>query len=281
MMTTTRVVAAACLALLSCGPAPEAQRAEARTGSSLFAAAADAQWRLPRRLHEISGLAVAPDGRLFGHDDEAGVIHELSLEAGGGVVKSFALGEPVARGDFEGLAIAPDGAFYIVESTGRLLRFREAGDGAHAPFETLDTGMRDVCEIEGLAYHARRRGLLIACKAHRETTDVVLYLWSLRTRRASVFLQAPASQVAQAAFVQAFRPSGVEIDPRTNRVIVLSARDRAWAEFSAAGVLLAARRLAGAHPQPEGIAVLRDGALAVADEGGDLRALLTRYPRTP
>jgi uncharacterized protein YjiK len=279
-MTIRRGAALACvhLALAGCSPAPA--RVEALTGESQFVAVADGQWRLPRRLNEISGLATTPDGRLFGHDDEVGAIHELSLDAGA-AVKTFALGDPVVRGDFEGLAIAPNGAFFIVESTGRLLRFREAEDGAHAPFEAFDTGLGGACEIEGLAFDAADNGLIIACKTHTGGDDVLLYLWSLHTRRVSVLLRAPAAQVATAAFVNAFRPSGVEVDPRTERIIVLSARERALAEFSRDGALVAARRLAGAHPQPEGIAILPDGGLVIADEAGDLRALLTRYPRAP
>ena len=32
-------------------------------------------WELPRRLTEISGLAAAPDGRVFTHEDEDGIIY--------------------------------------------------------------------------------------------------------------------------------------------------------------------------------------------------------------
>ncbi|MBI1187561.1 MAG: hypothetical protein GC206_09570 [Alphaproteobacteria bacterium] len=282
-MTTTRRRwrwALASFALIGCAPDTAAPRAPARTGASLFADAADAQWRLPRALQEISGLARAPDGRVFGHNDEAGLIYELDMRDGA-VAKTFAIGDPTVRGDFEGLAITPEGVFYIVESTGRLLRFADAADGAHVQFEAFDTGLADLCEIEGLAYHAPRRGLVIACKTHRDAGDAVLYLWSTRTRRVSEFLRVSSAHIAEAAFVSAFRPSAVEIDPRSQRLLVLSARDRAWAEFDAQGALVAARRLAGAHPQPEGLTVLSDGALLIADEGGDLRGLLTRYPRAP
>ena len=63
---------------------------------SLFAAAPAQQRRLPRRLREISGLAVTSDGRLFGHDDERAVIYEIDVE-GGQIVKSFAIGDPPRR----------------------------------------------------------------------------------------------------------------------------------------------------------------------------------------
>ena len=61
---------------------------------------------LPGRLEEISGLAITPEGRLFGHDDERAVVHEIDAE-GGEVGKRFTVGDPPLAGDFEGMAIGP------------------------------------------------------------------------------------------------------------------------------------------------------------------------------
>ena len=62
---------------------------------------------LPRRLREVSGLAMTADGRLLAHHDEAAVVFEID-DASGRVVKQFQLADldaPVA-GDFEGIAAA-------------------------------------------------------------------------------------------------------------------------------------------------------------------------------
>jgi hypothetical protein len=133
----------ALLVLLACGePAPLAQPRGA--DASLFADAPDRQWRLPERLREISGLAAGPDGRLFGHDDEAAIVYEIDVERGA-LVKAFALGEPVETGDFEGLALTPAGDFWLTTSRGRLYRFREGADGAHVAYQRFDTGLSQVC----------------------------------------------------------------------------------------------------------------------------------------
>jgi uncharacterized protein YjiK len=272
--------AAALLALAACSP-HSAPAQTAPGGASLFAEAPDLQWRLPDRLREISGLAVAPDGRLFGHDDETAVIYEIDV-ADGRLVKAFALGDPVETGDFEGLAITSDGAFWLVTSRGRLSRFHEADDGAHVAYERFNTGLDDVCEIEGLAYLAAEESLILACKRNqaRDMRDTVsLHAWRIGADAATPWRALPESEIAAAAGVRSFRPSSIEIDAGTGRIILLSANDNALAELSADGALVAARSLSSAHPQPEGIAVLRDGALVIADEAGSARPVISRYPR--
>lgn len=272
--------AAALLALVACSP----YSAPAQTGpvgASLFAEAPDLQWRLPDRLREISGLAVASDGRLFGHDDETAVIYEIDI-ADGRLVKAFALGDPVETGDFEGLAITPDGGFWLVTSRGELFRFQEGDDGAHVTYERFNTGLDDVCEIEGLAYLAAEESLILACKRNqaRGMRDMIsLHAWRIGVDAATPWRALPESEIAVAAGVRSFRPSSIEIDAGTGRIILLSANDRALAELSTEGALVAARALSGAHPQPEGVAVLPDGALVIADEAGSARPLISRYPR--
>ena len=62
-------------------------------------------FELPKKLREISGIALAADGRLFAHGDERAAIFQLDT-ASGEIVKEFYLGrEGGMSGDFE-LAIA-------------------------------------------------------------------------------------------------------------------------------------------------------------------------------
>src|SRR5574339_266282 len=60
-----------------------------------LASAPAASVRLPAELHEISGLAVSADGRVFAHGDEEGTIYQLDPRSGR-VTKQFAL---AAEGD--------------------------------------------------------------------------------------------------------------------------------------------------------------------------------------
>ena len=50
------------------------------------------QVKLSNQLKEISGLASSNDGRIFGHDDEEGVIHQID-PSNGEIVKRFQLGD--------------------------------------------------------------------------------------------------------------------------------------------------------------------------------------------
>ena len=98
---------------------------------------------LPGRLNEISGLAFTPDGRLFGHDDERGRVHEIDPGTGE-VGKRFDLGEDMVRDDFEGMAIAGE-RFFLISSRGWLYEFREVGDRESAPYRVTDTGVGANC----------------------------------------------------------------------------------------------------------------------------------------
>jgi uncharacterized protein YjiK len=252
-------------------------------GASLFAAEPQGQWRLPKRLREVSGLAVTPDGRVMGHDDELAVVCQIDLE-GGDIVKRFALGAPALRGDFEGLAIDAAGDFYLTTSSGWLYRFREGDDRGHVPFETFDTGLRHQAEIEGLAFHAGDDAVIIAAKinyAPDMRAALVLYAWSPRrpSEPARPWLTVPVAPLAEAIGARAFHPSSVEIDPTTGRLVVLAARENAMVELDERGQLLAARWLGRLHRQAEGSAILSDGTLVIADEGGNARATITRYAR--
>jgi uncharacterized protein YjiK len=279
-MMTTRGALILALALAACAPPHEAARAQAAEGSR-FAAAPAQQWRLPEQLREISGLAVGPDGRLFGHDDERAAVYEIDA-AQGRLVKAFALGDPPLTGDFEGLAIAPEGTFWLSTSGGEVFRFREGGDGAHVEFDRFDTGLGEICEVEGLAYLAAEESLILACKrnharAMRDRTAI--YIWPF-SGEAELWLNLPEAELAQAAGVRHFRPSSLDVDARAGRLLLLSAADAALVELSADGALMSARRLEGEHVQPEGVAALAGGALVIADEAGGRAnaAMLSIYP---
>ena len=85
--------------------------------------------------------------------------------------------------------------------------------------------------------------------------------------------------LADAVGAQSFHPSSVEIDAETGRLVVLAGREHAMVELDGQGILLAARSLGPHHRQAEGASILPDGALVIADEGGDAHARMTRYAR--
>ena len=267
--------------LPACGPAPEQTRAPG-AGASLFANAPSVQWRLPDRLREISGLAFTSDGRLFAHDDERAVLYQMDVVRGE-ILGFFEVGHPVERGDFEDLAITPEGEFWLMTSQGKLLRFREGENGQHVAAERFDTGLSHICELEGLAYLASAHSLILACKDHQARDmrhTIALYIWPVTGESpATLWRSFPEAAVATAAGVREFHPSAIKIDNASGRLLLLSSRDAAFAELSAEGQLIAARRFGSEHPQAEGLEVAPDGSLIISDESNGGPARIAVYGR--
>ncbi len=243
-----------------------------------------ARHALPHGLREISGLAVTPDGRVFTHNDEHAVVSEIE-PCTGRVVKSFALGTPPLRADLEGIAVAGDRMF-MVTSTGILLQFKEGANGATVPFTSIDTGFGRACELEGLAFEPADRSLLFGCKEPRQAVrhpPVLLWRWS-------VDRNAPANPdrvtIVRAPLVEAigsksFRTASLERDPRTGHYLMVAGPERVLAEVTTAGEVLATAKLRpDVHRRPEGLTLLGDSVLVIADEGGNGRGTIACYRST-
>lgn len=278
-----RTIALAAVLVSAACEAPQAQVSSSPASASAFASEQQRQWRLPGPLREISGLTVTADGRLFGHNDESAVIFQIDT-AEGRIVKRFALGDPAIAGDFEDIAVTPSGDFYLVTSAGQLHRFREGADGAHVAYDVIDSGLREICEVEGLAYSAAQQSLILACKTnHADDMKrvVALYSWPIAGGRpAQLWRRLDEGEIAAAVGERKFSPSAVALDPQSGRTLIVAGPQSALIELDGEGRLVAARRLNG-HRQPEGLAIV-NGALLIADEGGGRgEALLTRYARAP
>jgi uncharacterized protein YjiK len=284
-MTTRWRLRCACAALVAGVPVTFVAGQARPAGTPVLEAfdlgpAAGRQSVLPLALQEISGLAATGDGRLFAHGDERSVVVQVA-PCDGTVVKAFSLGRPPVRGDFEGIAIAGE-RFFLITSTGILYETREGANGSAMPFTVLDTGFGATCEIEGLAYDPTDRTLLTGCKEPLSRAlrgNVSLFRWSIDRR-------APAASgrlgIPLAGFngSKGFSPAGVEYDPRSGHYLVVAGRQRQLAEVTAQGVIVAVRALERErHQQPEGLALLGDTLLVVADEGGAGRARMTCYRR--
>lgn len=233
------------------------------------------RWALPTGLSEISGLALDPRQRLFGHGDEAAIIYQIDYRAGR-TVKRFAFGDPPVKGDFEGIAWA-DGLLYLVTSNGELLSGKEGADEAHVGYRQYDTGLGQRCEIEGLEYDAASNVLLMPCKEIRDPDlgdQIVVLAWSLE-KQAPV----PAIGVPRPRDGTSIHPSGLTISSANDHLIVVAARQRALLEFTRGGTLVSAVALPrdDHHPQMEGIAMSPAGDLIIADEGGASRGRLSVY----
>jgi uncharacterized protein YjiK len=237
------------------------------------------QWTLPKRLREISGLALDTAGRLFAHEDEHAIVYQIDYQDGH-LVKAFALGDPTLHGDFEGIAVA-GATFYLLASDGTLYRAPEGDDGAHVEYQRIETALAPYCEFEGLTYDAASADLLLACKRSYRHVDADrrwVFRYSTRSQRiVSPAIAIGVRQVAARLHSKSFEPSGIDVVD--GHLVLVAARQRALVETEADGELVAALELPlkKRHHQPEGIAITADGRMIISDEGGNGRGRLGVY----
>jgi uncharacterized protein YjiK len=239
--------------------------------------------RLPKGLDEVSGLAMTPEGRLFAHNDERAIIYELELESGR-ILKAFSAGFGGIRGDFEGIALAGQ-RFFLSTSTGEIVETEEGSPGSAMGYQVHLTDLGESCELEGMAFDPEANTLLLPCKEvrARDMRDhIVVFSVEVGTmtvaRVPRIFL--PLDELEAMGLKGSFSPSGIEVDPESGNLFLISARGEAILEFSSQGRLLGVRNLKKKnHAQPEGITFDPRGALLLADEGQGKRGRLTRYPR--
>ncbi|NWG92769.1 MAG: SdiA-regulated domain-containing protein [Parvularculaceae bacterium] len=232
--------------------------------------------RLAGALAEISGLAPAGGTHVYAHTDEEAKVFELDVRSGD-VVRTFSLGRPAAVGDFEAV-VARGGVIALVTSKGVIHEAALSGGARPLAFSAVDTGAGRDCEIEGLAPNPARDGYFLACK--RKGRRLVVREWSRKDGLA------PAIDMELQGAVpnpKAFRAADIVADQATRSLLVLDSAAGAILEVSLDGEKRGYWRLGGDHPQAEGLALLEDGRLLVADEGkigeGSLGAgKLTLYP---
>ena len=240
-----------------------------------------ARWVLPPRLDEISGLAVDPRGRLFAVVDETAVVYQIDYRRGI-ILKEFALGDPPVQDDIEGIAIAGE-AFFLVSSDGKLYESPEGADSASVQYTEYETGLGELCEIEGLTYRASDRSLLLGCKNARKKRlkdKIAVYRWPLPEGpldSSPVLLLDAEPLLAAADDLKQLSPSGLDVSPTGNLVFV-AGPERQLFELTPEGQIRFIRALpARIHPQPEGVVFGPDGTLIVSDEAARGEAAITVY----
>lgn len=233
---------------------------------------------LPHELEEISGLAVAPDGRLFGHNDEEGTVFRIDAGSGA-IVERFSLGTIGAEDDFEGIEIVGE-RFFLLSSDGELYEFREGKDRGRVDFTTIKTGLSGKYDVEGVCADPATNDLLLVCKeyagkGYAEDDEKAVYAFSLATGALNPEPRfvLPAKRIRKALDLKKFKPSGIARHPESGSFFIISSSDPAIVEISSDGSLLAVRKLPASLSQPEGIAFDAQGRLYIASEGGKLMSI--------
>jgi uncharacterized protein YjiK len=254
--------------------------------------------KLSKKLHELSGLAMTNDGRLFGHNDEKAEIFQIDY-SDGSIIKSFSLGKKSVKKDFEGIAIVDD-IFFLVSSSGEIFEFSEGEDNSSVPYEKYKTRLTSKNNVEGLCYDPESNSLLLACKEYPGKSydgKRAVYAFSLTEKKLNIkprFLISieEVNSFKNTGFAKklgdfflltedSFAPSGIEKHPQKNSFFLLSFHGRMIVEISSVGKIIGVIFLDKKyHNQPEGITFSEDLSLLIGDEGGKGKATITKYAAT-
>jgi len=252
--------------------------------------------KLPDQLNEISGLACAPDGRIFAHNDEKGIVYQINYQ-NGKILKSFSLGKKLIREDFEAIAIV-ENEFYLVTSSGVIYIFKEGEDEEDVKYKKYKTFLSSDNDVEGLCYDPDNNSLLLACKGNpgkKYSGYRTVYEFSLsdkELKKEPRFLISIKDILSdqESGFTSklsefflltdnTFAPSDIARNPVTGTFFILSFKGRMIVEIDKKGKILGKVQLdAKQHDQPEGITFTKDNDLLISDEGNDKHARITCYP---
>ena len=231
---------------------------------------------LTDRLKELSGLTTTPDGRLFGHNDEHGVVYEIDPKSGE-IIKRWGVGNWGLEEDFEGITVVDD-TFWLVTSKGDLFQFKEGSDQENVDFTQYKTDLTSKFDVEGLCYDSSTHLLLLLCKEYPgknydKNDEKTVYAFSLaeKTIDSKAKLVINAKKIRKALKLDHFKPSGIERHPSSDSYVVISSNQSAIVEIDPTGDVLKGHKLKrSTHPQPEGIAFGVDGQLLIGNESGRL-----------
>lgn len=255
---------------------------------------------LPADLTEISALTDVDSATVACVQDEAGVIHFISMRDG----KRTGTAPFAGPGDMEGLTRVGND-YFALRSDGLVYHLRQQTRAEMVRFAVADTFRLavPVHNIEGLGYDERAGRVLVSpkdfAKGSKEDRDErVLYAFDptdparkvdtvLRLSLAGLLAEARAKGIAvperstpkgRSVPALKLRFSSVAVHPVSGHYYVLSAVDRALLVLDRQGGLVALETLdAGLLPKPEGITFLADGDLVLSSEGRGSAPVIVRY----
>jgi len=261
-------------------------------------------FELDNDLEEISGLTLSADGnQLVAIQDEDGLLFFLNKETGE-IEREV---EFWKDGDYEGVEFAGED-YYVVKSSGTLYRVRRAVED-RLSVEKFNDFLGQKNDVEGLAYDAANRRLLLACKGDAgegddydfkkaiyafdlsrmkllpepayliSLEDVQAYLNSSPTIRKLEKLMDEFSP-GESEFV--FGPSGMAIHPITGNFYLLSAVGNLLMVLNSESEILHLEKLdKDLLPQAEGLCFEPDGTLYLSSEGSGRDPVVHRYAYQP
>lgn len=250
--------------------------------------------KLPKILHEISGITAIDSVNFACVQDEIGVVFIFNSKTNR-ITKEFPFH---VEGDYEGIA-KTDSSLFILRSDGVLFETRIGNDSAKVIniYETPIPANNN----EGLCYDKANDRLLIACKGKvgkgKEFKDQrYIYSFDLNTRHLSdePVIRLDVNELIDFAidlgieldqkekknrtdFVLKFRPSAIGLHPLNNKLFLLSAVDHMLFIFDDRGEIEHIEILDDeVYNKAEGLAFFENGDLLITNEGQDKKPSIIR-----
>lgn len=234
-------------------------------------------YTLPKELKEISGIAYYGENKLLCVQDEEGEVFVYDA-AQQNVTESHRFGPP---GDYEGVEKIED-EIYALRSDGALFNFKFGNKETRE----IETGLPGKNDVEGLAYDAATKRLLLAVKEASKKAakddDKVIFSFDLKSRRVFTERELKSKQFDQIGLKgkdwKAFMPSDLAVHPKTREMYLLSSAGHRLIVFTPGGVPIKNIALDPTlFRQPEGICFTPEGTLYISSEGGKKEGYILKF----
>jgi uncharacterized protein YjiK len=250
-------------------------------------------WTLAPQLIEISGITALENGRhLIAVQDEGGTLYHIN-KATGKLTDSLMF---AGKGDFEAIACVRD-TLYVAKSNGSLYMIPPGQQDTAHTVVRLSRAWEHEYDIEGMAYDAAQRRLLMVAKAQPDASrsderDIFAYSLSdnylLPVAVAVIRRQAFNDYFTQCGNCTGyeklrarygnplepfpFNPSEIAIHPISQHWYISAANGNLLIVMQADGKILHMHRLnKNIHLQPEGMWFDSNGDLYISNEGDETR----------
>ncbi len=228
---------------------------------------------LEEDLREISGLEYYKEGQLAGIQDEDGFVFILDIEKNQ-VLERIKFHKDA---DYEGIAIA-NNKVYVTKSNGDIYKIKHLNEKDDQKVKKYFTALNHDNNVEGLCYFPKKNQLLLACKEDSGIDEHFkhkrgIYKFDLDSKKLkkSLFLLIDEKAIGKKLdrkMKNAFRPSGIAINPTDSCLYVISSYGKAIAVYSPQLQLIDAVDLPrNVFMQPEGITFDKEGTMYIANEG--------------
>ncbi|HET7361106.1 MAG TPA: SdiA-regulated domain-containing protein [Salinimicrobium sp.] len=227
-------------------------------------------WELPDILEEVSGIDLLGNHEIAAVQDETGTIFIYNLQDSE-ITDEVEFAGP---GDYEGIAVHNSTA-YIVRSDGTIYEVKNYR--SQPKVRKLRTSLNEEQDVEGLAFDAGHNRLLLAIKEKEPGTNAYkgIYAYNLNTMEFGEepvfkieFKDPVFKKVDEKKPENSFKPSDLEINPSTGKLLVLEAENPKLLILDKNGdpekLLFLNRKK---FPQAEGLSISNTGTIYISNEG--------------